>query len=418
MESSDHDLLREIFRKNDAPGLRDFLAQRPELRKRINDPIGPFDSPLICSVRTREMLDAALEAGADINARSRWWAGGFGLLDQAEPPLAHYAIARGATLDVHSAARLGLIEKLRQFVAADPELVHARGGDGQTPLHFARDVATAAYLLDHGAEIDARDIDHESTPAQYMIADRQEIVRFLIDRGCKVDIFMAAAVGNFELARKLVEAQPDCVRFRVSEEFFPKKNPRSGGTIYIWTLGQNISPHEVARKFGHQEVYEYLLSRSPASVKLLHACLAGDEPAVTALVRSEPGLVQSLSNEERRQIAHAARDNNTAAVRLMLGAGFPVNVGGQHGAPALYWAAWHGNAEMVRDILARKPLLEVNGLDFPGTALDWAIHGSQNSWYREKGNHPETVNLLLAAGAVTPKKIGGTPEVQEILKAP
>jgi len=31
---------------------------------------------VITRVRSREMLDVLLEAGADINAKSRWWAGG------------------------------------------------------------------------------------------------------------------------------------------------------------------------------------------------------------------------------------------------------------------------------------------------------------------------------------------------------
>ena len=32
----------------------------------------------------------------------------------------------------------------------------------------------------------------------------------------------------------------------------------------------------------------------------------------------------------------------------MLGAGWPVNARGKHGATALHFAAWHGNLEMVR----------------------------------------------------------------------
>jgi len=67
-------------------------------------------------------------------------------------------------------------DELKKLVSANPEVVHARGGDGQTPLHFAATVEIAEYLLDHGADIDARDIDHESTPAQYMVRKRQEIV--------------------------------------------------------------------------------------------------------------------------------------------------------------------------------------------------------------------------------------------------
>ena len=59
------------------------------------------------------MLDVLLEAGADINARSQWWAGGFGVLDLAQPDVATYAIERGATVDAHAAARLGLADTLR-----------------------------------------------------------------------------------------------------------------------------------------------------------------------------------------------------------------------------------------------------------------------------------------------------------------
>src|SRR5439155_6999355 len=101
------------------------------------------------------MLDVLLAGGADINAKSRWWAGSFGLLDSASPDLAAYAIERGAQVTAHAAARLGLIDKLRELTSASPALVNARGGDGQTPLHFASTVEIAEYLLDHDADIDA-----------------------------------------------------------------------------------------------------------------------------------------------------------------------------------------------------------------------------------------------------------------------
>ena len=64
------------------------------------------------------------------------------------------------------------------------------------PLRFARTVEIAAYLLDHSADIDALDIDHESTPAQWMLGDRLEVARYLVDRGCTTDLLLAAAVGN------------------------------------------------------------------------------------------------------------------------------------------------------------------------------------------------------------------------------
>ena len=114
--------------------------------------------PLIAAVQrnNREMIDALLDAGADINARTKWWAGSFGVLDLSTPELSAYLIERGASVDVHAAARLGMLDRLNELVAADPSLVHARGGDGQTPLHFAATIEIAAYLLDHGADINAR----------------------------------------------------------------------------------------------------------------------------------------------------------------------------------------------------------------------------------------------------------------------
>src|SRR4029453_12162603 len=115
---------------------------------------------------------------------------------------------------------------------ADPAVVHARGGEGQTPLHFAKDVEVARFLLDHGADIDAIDVDHESTPAQYMVRDRQEVARFLVRRGCRGDILMAAPLGEVDLTRRLLDADPGGVRTSVSAEDFPMRDPRAGGSIY------------------------------------------------------------------------------------------------------------------------------------------------------------------------------------------
>ena len=54
----------------------------------------------------------------------------------------------------------------------------------------------AGMLLEHGARIDARDEDHDSTPAQWLIGEAPEVTRFLLDRGAAPDIFMAAALGE------------------------------------------------------------------------------------------------------------------------------------------------------------------------------------------------------------------------------
>jgi hypothetical protein len=61
-------------------------------------------------------------------------------------------------------------------------------------------------LLEHGAELDARDVDHESTPAQWMLGERTEVARLLVRRGCWTDLLLAAAVGDVELVRRHLDA--------------------------------------------------------------------------------------------------------------------------------------------------------------------------------------------------------------------
>ncbi|MFO0899646.1 MAG: ankyrin repeat domain-containing protein [Pirellulales bacterium] len=405
----------QAFASDDAADLARLLEQHPELKTRLNDPSGDFDSPPIVHVRSRAMLDVLLAAGADIDGRSQWWAGGFGLLDSAPPEVAKYALERGATLTVHAAARLALIDELRAFLADQPSLVHLRGGDGQTALHFAATIEVAEILLDAEADIDARDVDHESTPAQHMLGSRTEIAQFLVRRGCHVDLLMSAALGDRPLAERLLQADPECIRLRVSDECFPMVGGRCGGTIYQWTLGWYVSAVQVAKRFGHHALAAWLEERSPPEEKLLNACWLHDAETVLGLLAAQPDLATSLPASGRQHLAHAARNNDTEAARLMLQAGLPVDGVSQHRATPLHWAAWQGNAELVRLVLERRPDLENRSNDYSGSPLDWALHGSENGWDRARGNYPETVSLLLAAGAQRPAIISGSAAVQAVL---
>ena len=392
---------------NDADQVRTVLERAPGLRHRINDTMPGLHfgaTPLLAAVPlgNREMIDVLLQAGADINQKSHWWAGGFGVLDDAHG-MAAFLIERGARVDVHAATRLARMDDLERLVAADPALVHARGGDGQTPLHVAPTVAVAQWLLDHGADIDARDVDHESTPAMYMVRDRQEVARLLVSRGCATDILLAAALGDLELARKHLDADPGCIRMYVGDEWFRKKDPRGGGCIYYWTLGNLATPHSLAREFGHEDLFRFLMERSPTEVRLALACDLGDEATFRQLLATRPELAAGLSDADKKHVVRAAQSNNTNAVRLLLAAGWPVVVRGDHGGTPLHWAAWHGNVAMVREILRYNPPLELRGDDHDLPALGWALHGSEHGWHRKTGDYPAVVDALLAAGAKLPE---------------
>src|SRR6266700_1961731 len=286
--------LVDAVHTNDDALVAQLLHRHPELKSKLNDPLPGFGfggTALLAAVRgaNRKMVDILLAAGADINQRSHWWAGSFGVLDD-DRGLAPYLMERGAILDAHAAARLGMFDELKKLISANPQLVHARGGDGQTPLHFAETVEIAAYLIDHG-----------STPAQYMVRTRQEVARYLVSRGCWTDILMAAALGDLELVRNHLDADPASVHKCVNQHYFPKQSFHSGGTIYIWFLGSNKTAHTVARDFHHEEIFRLLMERSPAALKLSLACELGDETTFQSLLINHPGLAQSLSDDERRQ---------------------------------------------------------------------------------------------------------------------
>jgi ankyrin repeat protein len=411
--------LRHAIEAHDPTAIRRILRSAPALRAAINEPLASESfgqTALLAAVQRTNgpMVDALLEFGADINQKSHWWAGGFGVLDETSVEFAPYLIERGAKLEAPAAARLGMIDALRSIIEADPSQVRFQGGDGQTALHMASTVEIARFLLEHGADINALDVDHESTPAQYMLRvtqtrhfarDRQDVARELVARGCKTDILMASALGDLALVKKHLDADPESIRTRVNEQYFPKINPKSGGTIYIWVLGHHRTAHSVAKSFGHPDVYALLMERSPSDLRLAIAAEVGDEAAFRELQRQKPDLVATLTDGEKRKLADAAENNNLDAVRLMLDAGWPVDFIGAHGGSALHWAAFHGNAAMVREILAHHPSVELVEGRYGMSPLGWACYGSENGWHRDTGDYGGTVEALIKAGAMSPPKM-------------
>jgi hypothetical protein len=279
MASDEFQQLSGAVSASDAAAVSTLLERHPPLKARLNDAL-PTESfgtvALQVAVRraNRAMIDVLLDAGADINQRSHWWAGSFGVLDDADAAdwLADYLISRGARLDPTAAAKLNRLDDLKAIVAADPSAVHARGGDGQTALHRAPTVEMAAFLLDHGADINARDVDHESTPAQYLVRDRPEVARYLVSRGSATDILLGAALGDTAVVARHLEEDPASVRTSVDATWFPMTHPHAGGSIYIWTLGGRKTAHTIAREFGHAGVERQLWNASDDSLRLAVAC--------------------------------------------------------------------------------------------------------------------------------------------------
>jgi ankyrin repeat protein len=383
----------------DVPLVRRLLASA-DVRNEVNAPMFAFGQRAAHIAAKNPggnaMLDVLIAAGADVNLRSDWDNGPYTVLDNATEDTARFLLARGATLTANVAARLGWFDELQRLLTADPALVHARGGDGQQPLHEAKTVAIADVLLDHGAEMETRCIDHKSTPAQYALVDRLDVCRRLLERGAAPDIYMPARLGDVALAARLLDADPAATTARIHEPGYAPVPPLH---IYCWTLGFGLSPHDVALKFGHHDVYELLVARSPARVRFVNDVMAEDERTARALLEADASLLSSLTRADHGRLAQAIFDGRQPAAELMLRLGFDETAPGVDGGTALHAACWLGNVRMVEMLLERgRVSVEARDPTHLSTPLGWTAHGSVNR--RARGaDYPAVVDRLVAAGA-------------------
>lgn len=425
IESRDVARFRDAVRAGDVDDTRRLLGQR-HVRAHVDDPLFDFGGRAVHAAATNgPLLEVLIDAGADVDLRSDWENGPYTALDHADEATARLLLARGATLTANAAARLGWIDELTALLDADPALVHVRGGDGQQPLHEAKTVAIADLLLERGASIDTRCIDHRSTPAQYALGNRPDVCRRLLERGATPDIFMAARLGDLALATRLVDADPSCLAARVNEGGYPIVPPF---TIYCWTLGWSLSPHDVAMKFGHGGVGAFLDARSPAPLRLIDALAEGDAGRARALVDSDPSLIASLTPQEHGRLAQAIFHKRFDAAHLMLDMGFDPSAGGVDGGTALHAACWVGHLPLVERIIA----IGVVPLDAPDPThqsppLGWCAYGSVVA-RALGGDYAAVARRLVAAGAdvsVVGNRRGmslvtmaeGNPEMQETLRS-
>ena len=386
----------DAVRDGDLPRTQQLLSST-HVRKRINDPMFDFGQRAAhAAAKNEALLTLLVAAGADLNLKSDWQNGPYTVLDNANESTARFLLAHGATLTPNVAARLGWLDELQTLVNADGARVHARGGDGQQPLHEAMTVAIADFLLERGASVDVRCIDHKSTPAQYALVDRPDVCRRLLERGATPDIFMAARLGDLALATRLLDVDPACVAARVNRPGYPLVPPFN---IYCWTIGFDQSPHEVASRFDHRDVRDLLVSRSPARIRFLNALLAADEPAANAVLAEDPSLLTALSPQDHAHLAHAIFQGRFAAADLMLRLGFDPAAPGVDGGTALHAACWVGNVRLVEQLLGRGGVsLDARDPTHQSTPLGWTAFGSVHRRAAD-ADYPAVADRLVAAGA-------------------
>jgi ankyrin repeat protein len=259
-------------------------------------------------------------------------------------------------------------------------------------------------LLAAGADIDARDVDHRSTAAEWMLdrakgAGRYDLARYLVERGASADIFLAAALGLTENVRAMVHSRPELLDLRTGQGSYGEQPPTSYH-IYFWTIGPSLSPLDVAAQFEQRDTLRALMELASPLQRLYLACRLGDEEQARSVLREHPGIMQSMTPEDHRAITDAAWNGDAKAVALMLEMGFDPRTPGQDSGTALHCAAWEGSAETVTALLGHRDareFLAIRDAHHGGTPLDWCRHGSL--YGNTSHDHAGVAKLLLEAGA-------------------
>jgi ankyrin repeat protein len=399
---------------NDAAEIRSLFASHPELVTVVDAPWFSFASPALvhaAGTRARDVIDALIDVGADLDAVSIWENGPYSalhrLVDGATPEsleLAEHLAARGALVDLHAAAGMGRTDRIREILDAEPGRVSKPGPDGATALHLARTPEVAALLLERGAEIDKRCIDHRSTPAMWAAGDREDVMLFLLERGSVPDLYQAVLLDDAGLVAAILDIDPEALHVRVR---FGESHPHIGyGDKYVWALPGADTPVELARQRGADRTYRLLLGLSPIKVRLLQASRRGDEDALRSILGHDKKLLTSLTASELCEMLYGSE----AGARILLGHGADPNVrDDQTGATALHHTAWRGLADLTRTLLDGGADVSLRERQHDATPLGWANENDQT----------EVMELILAHSdpdIVDAAWLGDADRVSDILR--
>ncbi|UCE22743.1 MAG: ankyrin repeat domain-containing protein [Candidatus Aminicenantes bacterium] len=263
----------------------------------------------------------------------------------------NFFIMPAFTQDIHKAVRNGDIEKVKQLLEKDKELVKLRDINNNTPLHLACRAAhkeIVELLILNGADVDAKN-DYGRSPLHLAWREKgsARISQILIENGADIDLknnfgetplSVAVAVGNEDMLNVLI-----------------KNNARVPIT---GNKGKELL-HRAASK-GFAEFVDLMIERGVDTSStnnnggtLLHSAAFGGLVELMEKLIKDGTNVNELNRYGLSPLHRAASEGHKKVIELLIKNGAKIDIESHEGKTPFHLAADQGNEEIVKFFISK-----------------------------------------------------------------
>lgn len=302
---------------------------------------------------------------------------------------------RGWTL-LHEAASRGRAEMVELLLDHGADLGARDKGDHATPLHWAASegrLGVVMQLVSHGADVDADDDRQGAGPLGWATVPvfHPKVAEFLVDSGARVDLFPAIAIGRDDVVAGLLRDQRDAVLAARLEAAHRYERPlhfaalRGRARIVDLLLDAGADPVERSRLgltplavagFHQRGGVARKLEGRGARVDFGAALALGRFDEARHLLSEDPGLLRSGGAADRL-LHYAAFDGHVDAARFLLEHGAPPDAIAEwwpgHRVAPIHLASCRCHLEIVRLLVHHGADLLVEDSRYKSAPRGWAI---------------------------------------------
>jgi ankyrin repeat protein len=325
----------------------------------------------------KEICQLLIEKGADIDAKNK---NGKTPLDLAisrnRSEIAKLLIEKGAAVsNIHTAASVGNIEKVRSFVEAGVDVNEIDDG-GMTPLLRAvsrKHTKVAEFLVENGADVNTGD-KGGYVPLVYALWNTDsDMVRLLLDKGADPNAKdTSPRYGHTPLHWAIMMDSKESTELVLSAEADVNAKSKAGET-----------PLDFAAYGSSLAIGELLVAKG-AEISSMHAAAyLGDLAKVRAFIDQGADVNEKKGMMQVTALHSAAAGGHKEVVEFLINMGSDVSAQNRAGQTPLHIAAGGGYLDVVRLLI--KSGADVHAKDRGGrTPMDLA----------QKAEHKEVVDLL------------------------